>query len=47
MPNTIDDKNLEYITLKNTSEIDLSLLHYALSDKKKEYIFEQDIILEA
>jgi hypothetical protein len=45
MPNTLDDKNLEYITLKNNSDISQSLSWYILADKKKQYIFTEDIFL--
>lgn len=47
MPNTIDDKNLEYITLKNTSDTSQSLSWYILADKKKQYVFAEDISIEA
>jgi hypothetical protein len=46
MPNTSDDKNLEYITLKNTSDTVQSLSGYILADKKKEYLFIDDTFIE-
>lgn len=47
MPNTTDDKNLEYITIHNTSPGTQSLSWFILSDKKKGFIFSSDIFLEA
>jgi len=41
-PNTIDDKNLEYIVIKNTSTGSLSLSWFILGDKSKEYIIQDD-----
>lgn len=45
MPNTIDDKSLEYVTLKNISDTQQSLSWYVLSDKKKQYTFSEDVFL--
>ena len=46
-PNTLDDKNLEYIILKNVSEESKSLSGYILADKRKEYYISKDIFLDA
>jgi hypothetical protein len=46
MPNTTDDKTLEYITLKNISPTAHSLSGYILSDKKKQYAIPSDVFLE-
>ncbi|MDA9128977.1 hypothetical protein N9J72_00675 [Candidatus Gracilibacteria bacterium] len=46
-PNTIDDKNLEYITVKNTSEEVQSFSGYILADKLKEYQVVEDLFLES
>lgn len=44
-PNTLDDKNLEYITIQNTSENTQSLSGYILSDAShKQYIFSDEIL---
>lgn len=45
-PNTIDDKNLEYITIQNISQKSLSLSGYILSDTSKDYNIQTDLILE-
>jgi hypothetical protein len=47
MPNTLDDKNLEYITLKNISDSSQSLSGYTLADKSKSYTFSDDIFLQS
>jgi hypothetical protein len=47
MPNTLDDKNLEYIIIKNTSSQSQSLSWYTLADKKKQYIFSEDIFFNS
>jgi hypothetical protein len=41
LPNTTDDKNLEYIELYNTSSSNLIIENYYIKDKSdKKYIFE-------
>lgn len=45
-PNTIDDKNLEYITLQNISQEAQSLSGYILSDKVKDYVISTDEVLD-
>ena len=45
-PNTVDDKNLEYIVLKNISLERQSLAGYILADKKKEYHISEDLYLD-
>jgi len=40
MPNTTDDTNLEYISLKNISDVEQTLSGYILEDASgKQYIF--------
>lgn len=39
MPNTTDDKNLEYVVIQNTSSGTQSLSWFILSDKQKDFIF--------
>ncbi len=46
LPNTWDDKNLEYITLQNISLEPRSLSWYVLSDLKKDFHIEEEIFLE-
>lgn len=46
-PNTVDDKNLEYIIVENTSSETLSLSGFTLSDKSKDYFITTDEILES
>ncbi len=45
-PNTLDDKNLEYVTLKNISESEKSLSGYTLADKSKSYTFIEDLLVQ-
>jgi len=45
-PNTIDDKNLEYVIVQNISGEAQSLSGYTLSDKVKGYIISTDEILD-
>ncbi|NDK09455.1 lamin tail domain-containing protein [Candidatus Gracilibacteria bacterium] len=47
-PNTLDDKNLEYVTIKNNYQESKSLSGYTLEDiSGKQYIFGAEDILEA
>jgi len=46
-PNTIDDKNLEYIVIQNISQQPQTLSGFILSDKVKDYIIESIEILES
>ena len=47
LPNTIDDKNLEYVTLQNISNTSQTLSGFILADLKKEYMFWSWVILNA
>ena len=42
MPNTVDDKNLEYVSVYNNSDISQNLQGYYIEDTSwKTYIFEE------
>jgi hypothetical protein len=46
-PNTVDDSNLEYITIKNNYEETKSLSGFILEDTSgKQFTFGQDDIIE-
>lgn len=47
LPNTVDDSNLESVTILNTSEISQEISGYILADLKKEYIFPEELFIEA
>ena len=47
-PNTIDDKNLEYIELINTWETEIDISGYAFADKsEKRYIFPEELFIDS
>lgn len=44
MPNTLDDKNLEYVMIQNTSEFEQNIANYSLEDDSwKRYIFSENV----
>lgn len=47
LPNTTDDKNLEYITIQNISQTPQTLSGFIIADLKKEYTFWSWIILDS